>query len=157
MDVYFRKSVIFIIVLNFIFACIATKKPSTEQGIKGEVRWVEGNLMPAVGDTTINMRYKGIPIKRELYIFQAVKKDDVISGGGQFYKKVNVDLVARIQTNNKGFFKLDLPPGYYSIFVLEEDGFFANTFDENGFISPVTVHENEFTEIIIMVNYKAYY
>lgn len=157
MDVYFRKSVIFIIILNFICACISTKKPSTDQGIKGEVRWVEGNLMPAVGDTTINMRYKGIPIKRELYIFQAVKKDDVISGGAQFYKKVNVDLVARIQTNSKGFFKLDLPPGYYSIFVLEEDGFFANTFAENGFISPVTVHENEFTEIIIMVNYKAYY
>ena len=157
MKVYLKKSVIFFIILNINFACINPKMQTGRQGIVGEVRWVEGNLMPALGDTTITRRYKGIPIQRQLYIFQAVKKEHAISGGEQFYKKVNAELVARIQTDKEGFFKLDLPPGKYSVFVMEDDGFFANTFDGSGFISPVTVHENDFTEIIITVNYKAYY
>ena len=34
-------------------------------------------------------------------------------------KKVNAELVARLQTNKEGFFKVELPPGKYSVFVLD--------------------------------------
>ena len=98
MRVYLKIPVIFFVMLNINFACTTPKMQKGRQGITGEVRWVEGNLMPVSGDTTINRKYKGIPIQRDLYIFQAVKKDDVIRGGEQFYKKVKY--LKRIISNN---------------------------------------------------------
>jgi len=127
------------------------------QGIVGEVRWVEGNLMPTIGDTSLYERARGIPLVRDIYIFRAVKREDVVSGGGSFYKLVNGNLVGRLKTKKDGKFQADLPPGKYSIFVMEEEGYFANIFDGENYINPVTVQANRFTEIKILVNYKAYY
>jgi hypothetical protein len=48
-------------------------------------------------------------------------------------------LIRKIKTDKTGSFKANLDPGKYSIFVQEEDGLFANVFDGEGFINPVTV------------------
>ena len=61
------------------------------------------------------------------------------------------------RSNKNGIFKANLSVGKYSIFILEKDGYFANTFDGDNYISPVTIHANKFTEIQILVNYQAYY
>ena len=113
--------------------------------------------MPTIGDTSLSERARGIPVVRDIYIFSAVKRKDVVSGGGSFYKLINGDLVDRLKTKKDGKFQADLPPGKYSIFVMEQEGYFANIFDGENYISPVTVQANRFTEIKILVNYKAYY
>jgi len=154
----FMKNLCFAILsVMILFGCANQKTSIGTQGLIGEVRWVEGNLMPTIGDTTYVERAKGIPIEREIYIFKAIKIDEAISAGGSFYKSVNAELVLRLKSNKNGIFKANLPVGKYSIFILEKDGYFANTFDGDNYISPVTIHANKTTEIQILVNYQAYY
>lgn len=140
-----------------VAGCVNQKISTNGQGLIGEVRWVEGNLMPTMGDTTYAERAIGIPIERELFIFKAVTDENTISAGGPFYKSIQSELVSKLRTSRKGEFKVSLPPGKYSVFVKEEDGFFANLFDGENYINPVTIHANIFTEIQILVNYKAFY
>ena len=151
------KELIFLLSILFLLGCINQKHSSGKQGIIGEVRWIEGNLMPAIGDTTYIERAKGIPIERDIYIFKAVKQQDALSAGGTFYKSINGELVYRLKSRRDGTFKVKLPPGRYSIFVMEKDGYFANIFDGDNYINPVTVQANKFTAIQIQVNYKAFY
>lgn len=113
--------------------------------------------MPTVGDTVLRERHRGKPIEREVYIFNALKRDHLVMGGNSLFKQVKGQLVSRLRTDQKGRFKANLSPGKYSIFTLEEGGYFANIYDGNNFINPVTVQPSTFTEIIILVNYKAYY
>ena len=140
-----------------LLGCVTQKPNYYDQGLAGEVRWVEGNLMPTIGDTTYAERARGIPIEREIYVFKAVKKENTISAVGTFYKSVQSELVSKFMTNPDGTFKVSLPAGRYSVFVMEEEGYFANLFDGGNYINPVTVHTNNFTEIQILVNYKAFY
>lgn len=152
-----EKVLIFLLSILFLLGCINQKHSSGKQGIIGEVRWIEGNLMPAIGDATYIERAKGIPIERDIYIFKAVKQQDALSAGGTFYKSINGELVYRLKSRKDGTFKVKLPPGRYSIFVMEKDGYFANIFDGDNYINPVTVQANKFTAIQIQVNYKAFY
>ena len=114
-------------------------------------------MMPKVGDKTTPQKLEGEPVERDVYIFKAVKLDNVIKGGSSFYKLVNGKLAGRCSTDKTGRFKIKLPPGKYSVFTMEEDGYFANIYDGENYINPVTVHPDSFTEIVILVNYKAYY
>lgn len=152
-----KKVPIIFIAILILTSCINQKISLATQGIIGEVRWVEGNLMPTIGDTTYAARAKGIPIEREIYIYKATKPDDAIRADGNFYTSISTKLVKRLKSGKDGSFKVILPPGKYSLFVMEKEGLFANTFDGDNYINPVTVQANNFTEIQIMVNYKAYY
>jgi len=156
-NIFMKKTVILIISISFLYGCVLQKNSKSEQGIIGAVRWVEGNLMPMIGDTTLNTRSMGIPIEREIYLFKAVKRNEAISAGSTFYKQVNGELVYRTRSKKDGSFKMEVPPGKYSIFVMEKEGYFANIFDGDNYINPVTVQINNFTDIQILVNYKAYY
>ena len=137
-------------------AC-AVHKHTINQGISGDVRWVEGNLMPALGDTTYLDRSKGIPVAREIYIFKAIKIHDVKPQIGDFYSDIKSELIKRVKTDKNGKFTVMLPPGKYSVFVMEKEGFFANKYDGEGYINPVIVVAGEFAEMNITINYKAYY
>ena len=152
-----RKTVIFIILFSGVLSCAILRDPPGKQGIKGEVRWVEGNLMPMIGDTTYTSRSKGSPIQRDLHIFLALKRDDVQPTNGTIYRQINGALISQVKTDKDGTFQVEIPPGKYSVFTMEKEGYFANIFDGDGYINPVTVHEGEFTELQIVINYKAYY
>jgi len=139
------------------FGCATPKNNVSDQGILGEVRWVEGNLMPMIGDSTYAERSKGKPVEREIYIYKATRLEDVSSSGDTFYTSISTDLVGKVRSGKDGTFSIKLSPGTYSLFVKEEKGFFANRFDGNNYINPVTVQANKFTDVQILVNYKAYY
>jgi hypothetical protein len=140
-----------ILILSFPMMSIAQNK---SQGICGDVRWLEGNQMPGPG---VKMN-SGKPVVRELYIYNAVKPEQTTAGESPaFVGKVNAKLVKRIKTRRDGTFSVSLPPGLYSVFTMESDGLWANTFDSDGYINPVTVQPGEYTNIHILINYKAYY
>ncbi len=152
-----EKLPLILLSLSLLFGCINKISGTGNQGIIGQVRWLEGNLMPTIGDTSYAERVKGVPIERDIYIFKAVKQQDALSAGGAFYKSINGELVYRLKSRKDGTFKVKLPPGKYSIFTMEKDGYFANRFDGDNYINPVTVYANNFTEIQIQVNCKAFY
>jgi len=110
-----------------------------------------------IGDTSYAFRSAGNPVQREVYIYKAVKLDDTINHDGSFFKSISSDLVEKVETNREGKFRVYLAPGRYSLFVLEKGQLYANTFDGDNYVHPVTVEPNKFTEIKISINYKAYY
>lgn len=122
------------------------------QGIKGKVEWLEGNQMPGPDRKPVKPR----GIQREVWIYQAVTIQQAKSEG-VFFSDIASPLIKKIKTNRKGCFKLKLPPGDYSLFILEKNGLFANRFDGQGRINSVTVKPGEFTEISILVDYEAAY
>jgi hypothetical protein len=152
-----KNPLIFLLPVLFLSACANQKSISKTAGIFGEVRWVEGNIMPSIGDTTYASRAKGVPIEREIFIYQATKISDARRSEGNFYKSITSQLVKKVKSKKDGTFRAILPAGKYSVFVREKDGLFANIFDGDNYINPVTVQANNFTEIKIMVNYKAFY
>jgi len=152
------KKLLFIsVVLMILTDCLSQNLLTGKQGISGEIRWVEGNFMPAVGDTSYVNRAKSEPVKRVIYIYMATKRDEANCYDGVFYTDIKTELIRKIKSNIKGKFQVTLPPGKYSLFVKEKDGLFANTFDGENYINPVTVQPDKFTEIQILVNYRAFY
>ncbi|MTI24563.1 hypothetical protein E1163_06360 [Fulvivirga kasyanovii] len=75
----------------------------------------------------------------------------------QLYKEVPSELIKTVETDENGNFTVQLAPGRYSVFTKEEDGLFANVFDGEGNVNPVTVKQGEMTELNIDINYKAVY
>jgi hypothetical protein len=144
---------------TFIFACTATARFTGQQGISGKVVWLEGNLMPGIGDTTYRERLAGIPVQRKLFIYEPATSADAVktSESEVLYSEIHSKLIKDVETNSDGTFQIELDPGRYSIFTLEEKGLFANIFDGEGIINPVTVEAGKFTEIQIKVNYKAFF
>ena len=97
-------------------------------------------------------------MKRQVLIYEATTRSQVVPAGvSSLYSKINTRLIKKIETNSEGAFKAELDPGKYSLFIQEEDGFFANVFDGQGIINPVTVEAGKFTDVVIKVNYKAVY
>jgi hypothetical protein len=153
------KFLLIIVFTTFCFlACTGSKKISGLQGISGQVFWLEGNLMPAIGDTSYHQRAAGIPIQRTVFIHEATNSTQTeISINSSLYAKVNSRLILKTRTDKNGYFKVNLEPGKYSVFIQEDKGLFANIFDGQGIINPVTVETGKFTDIVIKVNYKAFY
>lgn len=147
------------VTVTIIISCSVAIINNQSQGITGWVVWLEGNLMPAIGDTKMEERLAGRPIQRTLYIHEPAtpQETEKVQDSGVFYSEIHSRLVKKVRTDDSGTFRIELPPGKYSVFVLEKDGFFANIFDGEGHINPVIVEAGKFTELEIKVNYMAFY
>ncbi len=148
-----------IVVSTVVFACVTTSSSTGQQGISGQVFWLEGNLMPSIGDTSYVKKAAGSPVQRTLYIYEPTTLSKLTKAKGSeiLYSEIRSSLVKKIKTNDDGTFRVELPPGRYSVFTLEEKGFFANVFDGEGIINPVTVEDGIFTDLQIKINYKAFF
>ncbi len=125
------------------------------QGIWGRVRFWEGDFMPSIGG-----RSSGTitPIEREVWIFQATRFDSVVGAGdGRFFKQILTEFVARVRSNTSGFYQVSLPPGKYSVFVVEGSLYYANGTDSAGHLVPGVVMAGAVTEVPVEITYKAAY
>lgn len=133
-----------------------------DQGIWGDVMFWEGNFMPMPYPETSS----GIitPVARTIFIHEATRGDQVERiylevepcCGVSLISKIYTDLVAVAQSDDQGFFEIELPPGRYSIFVEEHGYLYANRTDGE-YIFPVDVREGEVTGIEFDITYMAYY
>ncbi len=154
------KATIIIMSLFILGACQAQKNVHVhegESGIKGKIIWVSGNQMPTIqpdGQAPLKKEPQGIV--RTIEIYAALKTTD-LKGDGSFFEKPSVEPAAIVTSNEKGEFHCHLSPGKYSVFTVEPQGRFANSFDGQNFVQPVVVNEAKFSEITIEVNYSAAY
>lgn len=131
---------------------IKNGKSTIKEGVFGRVLWLQGNFMPSPDKP---QQKNGTPAQRTVYIYQLTKLSDA-EGEAPLFSKINKTLVAKVKTNQDGYFQCKLLPGKYSIFTLEEDGkFFANIFEGDGSIASFEVKEGKVTTYDIKVNYKA--
>lgn len=95
-------------------------------------------------------------VQREILVYEATRLSDAVLQNG-FFNQVKTRLVLQAMSQPDGSFKIKLPPGQYSVFVKEPEGLFANLFDSNNLINPVSVKPKEFTWLTIAIDYKAAY
>ncbi|GMQ27120.1 hypothetical protein Aoki45_38030 [Algoriphagus sp. oki45] len=141
-----------------LFSTLHSCKPYQPegQGITGTITWVEGNLMPRISDTGEEVLPKPEGVKRKLEVYPLVSINDMKMEDGLFVS-LAVKPIAQVETDANGKYSLQLAPGKYSVFTVEEGGLFANIFDGEGNAMPVTVKEGEWTLVDIQINYKAVY
>lgn len=142
-----------------LFQC--TSYQPEGEGVVGIVTWQEGNQMPMITEEVKegkkNKRVTiGDPVKRTVRVYPLIKISDVTLENGLF-QSVAAQPITEIETDENGRYSIKLSPGRYSILTVEEGGLFASIFDGDGNIQPVTVKENEWTLLDIVVNYKAAY
>lgn len=141
---------------SFILLCLISMSCSStqqRQGIKGQVFWISGNHLPGLD----NPRSVHTGIQREVFVYHITKLDQATQIENGFFKEISTELVATTLTKPDGSFKLRLPPGNYSVFVKEKDGLFANLFNKDNAINPITVKERQYSWLPINVDYKAVY
>jgi hypothetical protein len=151
-QVILRLSAAFIIVCicsSFIYGIFGKKC-----GIQGYVYEVKGNQMPSPDEKREPPR----GIKTDVYIYELTRSSQVVPDERSgFYKSINTRLVKQVSTNEKGFFKVKLPPGKYSVFTKVDSLFYANLFDQDNSIYPVEVQKKKMTDIVIKQDYNAAY
>lgn len=111
---------------------------SITQGVYGTVWFTEGNCMPGVGGFP---SCRTCPVARELRIYEYTMMSDAVvsSKGVPFFTRFNTRLVATTRSDDNGFFQLTLPPGRYTMAVVEGDLLYANRFDRGDGIFPITI------------------
>jgi hypothetical protein len=131
---------------------ITLKTSAQNQGICGKVFWQSGNQMPAPGSN--NASQQGVV--REIFIYKITGPKDV-EQNDIFYSNIKTEFVKKAFSDTEGSFKIKLPPGEYSVFVKEPQGFFANLFDKDNKINPVIVKPKQYSRVIINIDYEAAY
>ena len=124
-------------------------KATIVQGVWGDVWFWSGNFMP-LG------RGKICQVSRKVMVFESTQLDDTEKiGYSAFFSKVNIKLVKTINSDNDGFFQLELEPGNYSLFVWEDTKFYANRFSSDGTIFPIRVEPEKVSEVRFDITYEA--
>ena len=130
--------------------CLVSSTAMAQQGVKGQLYLVTGNQMPSP-DRKHTPR-KGVI--REMYIYELTNVAEVDKVDG-FYKKVHTRFVKSQLSKVDGTFKIKLPPGRYSLFVKEDKGLYANLFDSENNISPISVERKAYTWMTVTIDYAA--
>lgn len=145
-----------ILFTGFLLTSCKPYKPEG-QGITGTITWLEGNHMPMMTeDGKAADKVAPKPVKRTVRVYPLIKFSDLKMEEGLFTAVARAP-ITEVESTESGVFSVRLSPGRYSIFIVEEDGLFASIFDEDGNVNPVTVKENEWTLLDVVVNYKAVY
>ncbi|MEO7990441.1 MAG: carboxypeptidase regulatory-like domain-containing protein [Chryseolinea sp.] len=140
------------LLLILLLFTIQLSAEAQKQGIKGQVFWLSGNQMP--GPDKNRSPQQGIV--REVVVYPEVKLQDSKQTDG-FFTDIQSKPIASFVSKPDGSFKIKLPPGNYSVFVKESKGLFANLFNGQGIINPVTVKIKKYTWITLTVDYEAAY
>lgn len=123
------------------------------QGIKGKIIFKQGDFMPSPDAPP---QGTGHGVKRELHIHELTNLGQV-QGEPPFYQQIQTKRVAKVVSDEDGSFSVELKPGKYSLFVKENDGYYANLFDGQNNIYPVEVKENQVTEVEFIIDHQATY
>jgi len=128
--------------------------PTIKQGVYGYVEFWDGDFMPTIPPAS--GRGKITPVARTLVVHTATRFDSVVQVGySPFYSSINTQRVATTSTNELGFFQVELPPGEYSFFVIEDSLYYANGTDGEGYICPVIVRKDSVSFLRFNITYKA--
>lgn len=116
------------------------------QGIEGFVYPVSGNRMPSPGRKPGTSSPRGI--KSTVYVFELTNISQVTrQGQTSYYPMINTKLVRQADTDDTGYFKIELPTGHYSVFTRKGDLFYASRRDEKNNIAPVEVVAGMYTRV----------
>lgn len=139
------------------YSAVPCDKPMA-QGVHGQIEWAEGNQMPGPVDPSRPApRPKPKGVKRQVLVYAPQNMNTLKGDGGGFFDKPATAPLLKLDSNDQGCFKAQLPAGKYSLFVNEEGRLYANIFDGEGVIFPVEVRQGQVSTVSFPINYKAVY
>ncbi|MBK7626032.1 MAG: hypothetical protein IPJ16_02320 [Bacteroidales bacterium] len=127
-------------------------KVSIKNGIAGTLLKKAGDCMPMISGSNTCRTY---PVSRTILIYNSTNMNQV-EGWGPSYNSVNSKLIAKCNADQVGFFQVTIDPGKYSIFIKENDKFYANSTDGQGVINPVTVKTDSASTMVLILDYAVY-
>ena len=137
--------------------------PMQQTGIEGQIHLLSGNRMPSPprrpGDTIRHLA-EGPGVKGTVCVFELTNDSPVTRRGtSPWCEAVHTRLIRQVDTDDKGNFKIPLPPGTYSVFTKKGGLFYASRRDQLNNIAPVSVLPGKMTRVDCSVesNQKAAY
>ena len=129
-------------------------KNPISQGVTGRVLFYEGNQMP---DPRKPFQERGVGVRRKILIVEPAKV-----GQSEQYREFIIKLnggkpVKEVYSDDQGCFKVALNPGKYSLLIMEDGRMYANVFDSEGYICPITVEKGKLTKMDLRITYKAFF
>ncbi len=132
------------------------ERVTISQGVWGNVRFWQGDHMPGtVGEGSSSGTIT--PVYRVIRVYKgtSINDNDSINASSSFYEHINSELVAVVYSDTTGFYQTELPTGVYSIFTEEDQGLYANGFNSELVINPVTIDENSISQLDLDITYNA--
>ncbi len=129
-------------------------KVTINTGVWGTISSIEGNCMPVVPPTPTNCTH--CPVKRTIRIYAYTLYSQATPSGNStiFFDQFSTPLIAETTTDAEGFFQVTLPPGNYSIAVIENGKLYANESDGWGGLQPFSIASGR-THKNVAMTYKA--
>lgn len=111
-----------------------SKKTTIQQGVWGTVSFMEGDFMPTFNKD--NPKNSHCPVERTVRVYELTYKKNAIDIDRSYKQYKSTKLLKEIKTDYEGFFQIDLPPGKYSIFIIENGKLYNNSIElKNGDIN----------------------
>ncbi|MBR3411354.1 MAG: hypothetical protein IKG81_01515 [Bacteroidales bacterium] len=143
-----------IVALAALAMLLATscEKVTITEGIYGRVKVRYGDWMP--GSTNGGEK----PLACEVRAYEYFTLDDI---GGYRHadyspEQISKTLVASTNSDSKGRYQLSLPPGQYSVVLMDGDMCQITSVDDKGGICPVTVTADKTTECNLILDCAVY-
>ena len=154
-----KKIVLIILAMLSLIACekksdveTPIEAPTITQGIYGQVKERYGNWQPFRDpDGTWGFR----TIVRDIYVYEYTTLFDFDQ---RYYDyiipadKMPKPLVATTTSKENGFYQIQLEPGKYSVFILDNGSMRANGDDENGGLQPITIEEGSLLRFDLLLD-----
>ena len=127
--------------------------PTITQGIYGLVKERYGNWQPILDPNDPSHGYR--PIVRDIYVYEYTTINDFDQAyiGGYPADKMPKPLVAKTTSKENGFYQLQLEPGKYSVFLLDEGRMYADGGDGYGGINPITIVAGSLLQFNLILNH----
>jgi hypothetical protein len=124
----------------------AVNTASDSTGIEGVTYSVTGNQMPSPDRKPGDRALHGI--RSTVYVFELTDMGQVVGPGqSPCFTAVNTKLLRKADTDEKGYFRVLLPPGRYSVFTKKGDLYCAGRRDDKNNIAPVDVLPGKMTRV----------
>ena len=134
-----------------LFTLIALSADAQRSFILGKLYWNHAESNVASNQI---VEYSGIPL--EIFIYPLLTKAEVDMEDGSI-TKIYGSVIQRVLSSWNGTFKIKVPPGSYSVFVLYRNRYYGNLQDVNGNLSPVHVDKKGKYWITITMDYSSYH
>lgn len=115
------------------------KKVTITGGVWGTVSSMEGNCMPVISPGPNGCR--NCPVQRTVKIYQYTLSSNATPSGNStiFFDSFSTPLVVQVDTDSDGFFQASVPPGNYTLVVVENGKLYANARNGQGGLNSFTL------------------
>lgn len=133
------------------------EKVTITEGIYGKVVERYGDWMPWVGSNPPDHGER--PIECEIYVYEYTRTRDFDQAyiGNYPIESMPKPLVGTTSSDRKGRYQLSLPPGDYSVLLLDNDGkLHVNGLNGEGGLCPIRVEAGKVSELNLVLDHAVY-